>query len=435
MIIDHLNTGLRGGAAIAARRIHESLRAAGAESRFWYSRREGPPPPDESYGQIIWPDERGFSPLRLADRALGRVKRTRLKRTRKKALAGRPSGLDLFSDPRTGWKTSFDSRNPFGTGGRRGDILHLHWIAHSIDYPTFFASLPSNLPIVWTLHDMNPFTGGCHYTTGCRAFETECSHCPQLGWRGEHDLSSEIFHLKRQAMEDKNLHIVADSQWIESQAKSSAILAGAKSFQTIHYGLEVQALIPQDRLKSRNEFELPDDAIVVGFGADSVENHRKGFRELLKAFAQLRTKKRVIGLMFGSGDAMALGESSLEIRSVGFIKDLAKQSQMYSAMDLFVMPSLEEAFGMTGLEAMACGVPVVAFASGGITDYVRPHKTGSLVPVGDVPQLALEIDQMIENPAQRHSRGKSAREMVVQEFSSERKAQDYLRLYGNLLSD
>ncbi len=346
----------------------------------------------------------------------------------KHALEGRPVGFDLFTHPRTGWVTHFDQT------ALQGDVLHLHWVANFIDYPSFFSSIPEGHPVVWTLHDMNPFTGGCHYTSGCEAFCSTCQHCPQLGRRGPNDLSRRAFHTKSLAFRDKNLHIVADSYWLQSQAQRSSLFSHARSFRTIHYGLKVETLAPQSQSAARREFGIPEDRIVIGFGAASVHDRRKGLRELLQALSQLRTQSKVVALVFGGGSLSAEDGDVQEFINVGYVEDLNRQARVFSAMDLFVMPSLEEAFGLTGLEAMACGVPVVAFAAGGITDYVRPEETGLLAKVGDAAELARQMQWMIDHPDERRGMGARARQMVVGEFTFARQAQKYLDLYDSLLS-
>jgi hypothetical protein len=189
MIVHHFNTVVHGGAAIAARRLHAALQASGVDSRFWCGRQDATTSKDPSYALAPWgPGARQHGPIwRRLVAPLGRVfRKWRLKR----ALSGRPEGLDLFSLPRMPLATPLDPRD------LADGIIHLHWIPNLIDYPSFFASLPARQPIVWTLHDMFPFTGGCHYTAGCDAFLTECKNCPQLGLSGDKDLANLSFHVK-----------------------------------------------------------------------------------------------------------------------------------------------------------------------------------------------------------------------------------------------
>ena len=122
-----------------------------------------------------------------------------------------------------------------------------------------------------------------------------------------------------------------------------------------------------------------------------------------------------------------------ELKSVGYIDDPQLQAAFYAAVDIFVMPSLEDNLPQTGLEAMACGTPVIAFDAGGIGDYVRPAQTGLLASVGDVNDLAAHIGWLIDRPEAIRSMGHNARAMVCEEFHCGAESQAYIRLYNQLL--
>jgi glycosyltransferase involved in cell wall biosynthesis len=316
-----------------------------------------------------------------------------------------------------------------------GDVVHLHWVSKLIDYPSFFASVPDDFPIVWTLHDMNAMTGGCHYTMGCEAFTTECRCCPLLGLPGDNDLSRRSFQVKLAALAGKNLHVVANSQWMESQARRSRVLAGARSFRTIHFGLDTQLFSPQDKRAARRALGLTDDRTIVAFGAESIDNLRKGLGQLLQALSLLRDRGQVLGIVFGNGMVPQHSGLSLpELRSVGFVADPARQATLYSAADVFVIPSLQEAFGQTGIEAMACGTPVVGFDTGGIPDFVRPGETGLLARLGDATDLARQIQWLVDHADQAKRMGRAAREVVLDRFTLAHQARQHIELYESLLT-
>jgi glycosyltransferase involved in cell wall biosynthesis len=353
--------------------------------------------------------------------------RRRIRRWRwKRALKGRGPEFDAFTPAEAERLTPFPAEH-------RGDLVHLHWVALFLDWKSFFDSLPDDFPVVWTLHDMQPLSGGCHYAGSCDAYATQCGHCPQLGARGARDLACRSFRVKRDALRGKNLHIVTPSRWLEGEARRSAVLADARSFRTIPYGLDTSVFAPRDRTAVRRVLNLPDEAVVIGFGADSMTTRRKGARELLEALASLYTTQPIVGLAFGTGP-LACGDRRLpEIRQVGFLRDPQLQAAIYSAMDFLVMPSLEDNLPQIGIEAMACGVPVVAFETGGIPDYVRPPETGLLAPVGDAQQLASRIAWLAERRFERNRMGKNARALIVREFAAEKQARRYMELYAELM--
>jgi glycosyltransferase involved in cell wall biosynthesis len=417
MIVNHLNTMLDGGAATAARRLHESLLAAGVRSRFWYSHRanSGDPPPRSS--PLPWP--RGSLPAV--------VRRLQIKWDKLRYINGRSPEFEIFTDARRTVATPFDlCRVP-------GDILQLHWIANWLDYPSFFASIPEEMPIVWTLHDMNPFTGGCHFSSGCEAFSAQCGHCPQLVRKSKNDLSRRSFALKRQSLRRKNLHIVAPSRWLADAARRSHVFSAAQSFRTIPYGLDTETFAPRSPVASRAQLGLPAERLVLAFGAVSLSNGRKGMRALLQALSKLDSTRPWIGIYFGEGDLPMQAIHGNELRGVGYLQNNEQLTTFYSAADLFLLPSLEDNLPQTGLEAMACGTPVVGFDVGGIPDYTRPGQTGLLARAGDAGSLARQIGDLIEQPQSLRRMGENARRLIKREFSQTVEVDGYRQLYHELL--
>jgi hypothetical protein len=250
----HVNSSLGGGAATAARRLHDSLARQGVNSRFWYATGA---PPDPSYV----PCSAGAAAfLRKAWQSV----RLRLMAP---YLWRRAVDREMFSDSR--WML------PMSPRAFDADILHLHWTAEFLNYSTFFGSVAPDFPLVWTLHDMHPFTGGCHYSFGCERFTGACGQCPQLNrLRSETDPSRRNFELKRNALHGRNLHVVADSRWLEGEARRSAIFAQARSFRTIHYGLNTRAFSPKPMAECRRGLRLPEDAFIVCFGSQTLAKER-----------------------------------------------------------------------------------------------------------------------------------------------------------------
>lgn len=417
MNVAHFNTFLHGGAATAARRLHDSLVMSGVQSEFCYLIGE---PPDDSY--VRFPCERGS----VLSGAIRIVKKTLYDRRLNHHLAGRPEGYELFSYSRLPHKTALSALT------KRPSIIHLHWIADFLDYPSFFASVPPSLPIVWTLHDMNPFTGGCHYAETCRRYETNCCYCPQLGIPSSTDLSTDSFLAKCHAVQNKNLHIVGDSHWLEGEARNSAILSNARSFRTIHYGIDIHRFSPRDTMVCRAALGVDPAKAVIAFGAHSVHNKRKGLSLLLSALQSFHDEDNVALLVFGSGGSLPIEPKSVVIKELRFVDSPDLLSIIHSAADVFVIPSLYEAFGQTALEAMACGTPVVGFETGGIPDLIRPGETGLLAKPGDHADLASNIRWMINHPDERIIMGQNARRMVEEEFTLGVQARAYINLYQEL---
>ena len=415
--IAHFNTYLGGGAAVAARRLHGSLVAAGVESRFYHYSGRSPDPTYQALGPV---PGRGVASY-LANQVVLQFNQ-RWDRIR---LHGQPEWVELFTFPRSSCRLRW-SDLPVAP-----DVVHLHWIAGFLDLPTWFASIPRDVPVIWTMHDMNPVTGGCHYAGICRGFERDCGNCPQLARPGNDDFSRRNLDLKCDLLASRNVHLVADSVWLEREARASRAFGNVCSTRTIHYGLDHRVFRPRGRRESRDALGIAHDTFVIAFGAESVSNRRKGLVELLAALRKIDSPN-VMLLTFGR-DRLPDGASGLQTMQVGLVASEDRLANVYSAADLFVLPSLEEAFGQTALEAMACGTPVVGFDVGGVPDMVTPMQTGLLAEPGNAIDLADKIGFMISHPEEARRMGAAARQRVEHRFTLQHQAQAYIELYTDLV--
>ncbi len=432
MLVTHFNSFLRGGASTAAQLLHRGLLDQGIPSRFQYLSGQDI--------QNVEGNSNGFVETRW--RPSGVIKNTgqsvgfRLHRERFKHATGKISpDAEVFTShrgrPHTAWPPI---GHPAEQTGTRQHIVNLHWISKFIDQTSFFRSLPDNLPVVWTLHDMNALTGGCHFAGGCNAFQSGCGNCPQLKLSGDRDASRLAFEIKQQILRNINLNIVAPSRWLLDQARRSPILGHARSFRLIPYGMPTNTLRPVDSHAARQRLGFAEDDFLVAFGAMNLNSRRKGGQELMAALQQLRGVENLKCLVFGGG---ALPEERGELPPmvhVGHVSDAAVRRSVYSAANVFVLPSLEDNLPLTGLEAMACGTPVIGFDTGGIPDYVLPNRTGWLARHGDPNDLAQQIKYAAAlSPEQRQRIGDNARRLMQREFDVKSQAKNYIELYQSLI--
>ncbi|MFP4143866.1 MAG: glycosyltransferase family 4 protein [Phycisphaeraceae bacterium] len=419
MKVLHLNThDITGGATRAVNRLREGLeRLDGVDSRMLVRLRTGQ---DPKVAELGWRD-----PLL---RRVGRCWRRRRIEADLARYAQRDV-FDAFSDDRA-------ATGPDVTAAVRDcDLVHLHWVSNMVDVGHLLRHLPAGMPVVWTMHDMNPFTGGCHYTGGCGRFATGCGGCPQLGSKQARDLSATIWRRKRDAIAGRapeRTHFVAASQWTAGEAGRSGILDGYP-VTMIPYGLDTHVFAPREAGFSRRLLGLPDSARIILFAADLLSNRRKGLAELVEGLASLPGRPNSWLLVSLGAGAPDLSASGVEHLHLGKIDDDRLLSAAYSAADVFVMPSLQEAFGQTTLEAMACAVPVVGFDNGGTPDLVRPGQTGLLAPTGDGRAMAAAIAELLGDEARRRSLGQQARQVAVSEYDLLIQAGRYRELYAALL--
>jgi glycosyltransferase involved in cell wall biosynthesis len=354
---------------------------------------------------------------------------------RRKALArdfaqyrvSRPPGYETFSDDRAPFHNALIAQMP------PCDVVNLHWVAGMVDYTAFFPQMTRATPVVWTLHDMNAFTGGCHYDHHCGRFAGSCGACPQLGSNQEGDLSRAVWERKKQAImaaQAGRLRIVTPSRWLAEEARKSSLLSQVR-VDVIPYGLDLDVFTPRDKAYSRDLLGIPQDARVVLFLADVVDNRRKGFSFLLEALPHC--VKSVDNLLLISlGQKPPQVDGRMPWLHLGSIHDDRLLSAVYSAADLFVLPSFQDNLANTVLEAMACGVPVVSFNAGGTPDMVRPGLTGQLVPAFDVPALGNTIVEMLNAHEARQKMSVHCRRVALEEYSLELQAWRYADLYKSL---
>jgi len=246
------------------------------------------------------------------------------------------------------------------------------------------------------------------------------------------DLSHQIWLRKRQALShlrDDGLQLVGTSRWIAGEARRSSLM-GRFPVTVIPNGLDVRDFAPRDRLFSRDFFDLPRQAKIVLFAADTAATLRKGFGYVAEALKGMAGVDDLLLVSVGGGEPKIDG---VRHRHLGRIKDDRVLSLAYSAADVYAIASLQESFGQTVTEAMACGTPVAAFASGGIVDTVRPGVTGELAPTGDVPALRQAVKNLLNDPARRAMMAGNCRRVVVEEYSLEVQAKAYLALYQSVV--
>lgn len=416
MRIVHVNTTVGGGAARAAQRLCDGLTRAGHESLMYALRRGAPQPMTVHY-----------NPPDSLPAIVGRkLRQKRIARDFAPYATTRPQGYEQFSDDRSEHGRHVLAQMP------RTDVIHLHWVPGFIDYGSFLPAATGIAPIVWTAHDMNPFTGGCHYDDGCGRFSQRCGACPQLGSPDPRDLSTDVWFRKQMALDscDGRLQVVVCSNWMARQARASSLL-GKFPIHVIPLGLDTELFSPRDKSAARNILNIPFGARVLMFAADSVTNRRKGFSLLLDALSGLPEADDVIVVAVG-GDSPPV-VPGVKVIHLGHVGDDRLLAAAYSAADLFVIPSLQEAFGQTALEAMACGTPVVGFNVGGIPDIVRDGQTGVLVPPGDAGALRSAIVRVLQDAPARAAMGRASRERVVQQFTLGAMTNAYVSLYQSLI--
>lgn len=311
---------------------------------------------------------------------------------------------------------------------KEADIIHLHWINGGFINIKHLAKIDK--PIVWTLRDMWPLTGGCHYSMECEKFKTGCGNCEQLRSSSSYDLSKFVLNRKKKYL-PKNMKLVGISNWLSERAKESELF---KEFdiRTISNNIDTSEFFSIDKKIARDILGIKTQKKIVLVGSTSLKDFYKGFGKFQEAVKELDKSKYFL-CFFGNVDKNVAEELDFEYKSFGYINDNISLRLAYSSADVFVAPSLMDAFGKTLAEAMACGTPVVCFDATGPKDIVTHKVDGYKAKPFESKDLACGIEWVLNAP-NYDELCVNAREKVVREFDSKVVAGKYVELYEEVLN-
>lgn len=398
-----------GGAAIATHRLHKALQRGGVQSEMLVLRKVTSDPTVHRLASRL-------NRWRRIPRRLGARRHSSLLSRNPRASESGYWSLNLYDYPIAA------AINAFGA-----DIAHLNWVGDNFLPIDEVARIKA--PIVWTLHDMWAFSGGCHTAYDCLNFQTGCGNCPQLVNSGPADISARVNRKKQRAWSNTPMTVVCPSRWLADCARSSAVF-NKNAIEVIGYTFDPGVFKPIDPAVARRAFNLPPDKQLVLFGAiGGTSDAHKGFRFLREALGGLAEDANIELVTFGGEPSLDLG-LSLPCHQIGALRDEVSISLLYSACDLYVLPSLQENLPNTIIEALACGTPCVSFAGSGTKDLVQHKQNGYLARLRDSDDLLTGIKWAL---AQTWSRNE-LHEWIVERHKGEFICDQYRRLYQSLLA-
>jgi len=315
------------------------------------------------------------------------------------------------------------------------DVLHLHWINQGFQSINNLIRLSRlGKPVVWTLHDMWAFTGGCHYAGDCDHFTHQCGHCWMLKKPRARDISNKGWKRKMHLFSDKDsIVFITCSNWLAGVARKSSLLEGYR-IEAIPNPIDTNIFAPQNDKVDRIKWTLPADKKIILFGAANIADRRKGLIYLVEALELLKKEygTEVEIVIFGKNKAFDMDLLPYKVHQMGVVTSQDKLAELYSLADVFVTPAVEDNLPNTVMEALSCGTPVVAFNTGGIPDMVDHLKNGYLAEYKSAVDLAAGISFVL-NEANAVELSKNARNKVLQNFTNEIVAQKYMAVYQSLL--
>jgi len=403
-----------GGAGVAAARLHQALRKAGVNSHLMVSEisQAGPGLQTTAWADSTWKARKAWGNFvleRLSFLPFEKDKSVRF------AFSPAAAGADITDHPLV----------------KQASIIHLHWINFG------FLSLKSleklfalGKPIVWTLHDMWTFTGGCHYNRGCERYLSHCRYCPYLKKPGEYDIAFTQFEQKQNFYQNAPLTLVSPSRWLDSRVQKAALTAGKPS-KAIPNCIDTDFFKPGNPTEARKAFGLPDDKKLLLFAGANTQDPRKGFAYFQEAMHHPGLADAEV-VILGKGKPENFRDMPVKTHFLGKISDPNRMVLAYNAADALIVPSLEDNLPNTIMEAMACGTPVVGFETGGIPEMIGHLESGFIATSRSASSLSEGIQWVLaHNGAGAVSA--SARRKVLQDYSEEVVARQYSQLYDSLL--
>lgn len=306
---------------------------------------------------------------------------------------------------------------------RNADIIHLHWInqgglsLHNIEQ---LQSLGK--PIVWTMHDMWPFTGICHYAYECAAYETQCIQCPQ----NADILAKNTFNAKGAIWH--KMHFVGCSEWITSLARKSHLTTD-RMVCSIPNPIDTTLFTPLSKREARIRLGLEPNGKYILFGAMNTTSAIKGFQYLREA-DKLISSNEVQYLVFGKNAENVVSQLSRKGISLGYVNDEQQKALIYSAADVFITPSQADNLPNMIMESMACGTPCVGFQIGGIPEMIDHQVNGYVARYRDAADFAEGIKWVL---ASGDDLGVAARQKVEKIYSEQIVAKQFIELYKSIL--
>ncbi|MGB0238022.1 MAG: glycosyltransferase family 4 protein [Cycloclasticus sp.] len=403
------SSDIKGGAARAAYRLHQALLASGVDSQMLVNTKLSDDFSVVGQGSNIG---KGFTFLRqILDRFPVSFYKHRSQ-----------TYFSPNSVPFSGLVERINAINP--------DVVHLHWVNKAMLSLSDIAKIKA--PIVWSLHDMWAFTGGCHYDEECGAYKKECGGCKVLGSVKRNDLSRRIFNKKRSSYaKHKNLTVVGLSKWLAGCASNSTLFKN-NNVICLPNPIDASVYSPLDKRVARDLLNLPKDRQLVLFGAmDATSDPRKGYKELCEALHKLEGKNFEL-VVFGSSQPEIGQGFKFKTHYLGQLHDDVTLRAVYSAADVMVVPSLQENLSNAIMESLACATPVVGFEIGGNGDMIEHEINGYLAKPYDTADLASGIEWIL-NASNYSELSANARNKVLTEFDNAVVAKRYVALYESVL--
>lgn len=403
--IVHISTSKNGGAGIAAFRIHEALNKTNQVESHFLQKDKNASNEDEKIDYVsVYKPSLIFRILRKLQ-LIDYPENSRLR----KFVKIHSSNFEIATFPTSSYRIE---EHPLV---KEADIIHLHWVADFLNYPTFFSKI--NKPIIWTLHDMNPFQGIFHYKND------ELNNSNDLG-----KIDEKFKNLKNKYIQrNKNVNILTLCNWMNQHSINSKVFNKSNHY-IIPNLINFEQYPILDRKIEKQKHGIDNGLKTLLFIAQDINNPRKGFDLLVEALKTIKTNINIITIG-GEKSQLPNNYNHLHFKNISNIDEL---NSLYSASDLTLLTSREDNLPNVMLESFANGTPVISFRTGGMQDWIKENETGFLIEAFKTEELSSKLSFFTENESPFKS--SEIYQYAKDNFSIEKRLSEYITLYKNILS-
>lgn len=276
------------------------------------------------------------------------------------------------------------------------DIIYIHWTAGFLSRSNIEDLANLGKPIFMFMHDMWPFTGGCHHSMECSGYTVDCKRC-KMFTRKNHSVNHQLLSKAKTYSKYDNIYFISPSNWMADCARKSFPLREKLVF-VIPNIVDEKVFKPLNKEVVRDILNLPQDKTIITFGCQAGQkNPFKGWDYLEKAINQI-SRDNILIMIYGSGYSQeTVDKVKYPIKFMGWVNDETLLALICNAADLFVTPSLCENYSLVVLENVLCKTPVVGFNTTGVPELVITDDTGYLAKFKDSEDLARGIEYVIDN--------------------------------------
>lgn len=315
---------------------------------------------------------------------------------------------------------------------QEADIVHYHLIFNYFMSLYSFKKLAQLKRTVWTLHDPWAMTGHCVYPVDCQGWLTGCENCPHLDRYAplKEDNASSIWNIKKDIYKNLDIDIVVASQWIYDMVKKSPLTRHFERVHLIPFGLDLELFKKRrNKVEIKKKLGIDKDNFVIMFRQ---AQEWKGVLEIKEMLEKLYSKKPITILTVGETGMLNELKDKYQIIEYEWVNDNDFLVELYSVSDLFLMPSVAEAFGLMAIEAMACSLPVIVFEGTSLPSVTFSPQCGIALNRGDTNSFVNTVLRLISSPEECLKRGKIGRKLVEENYNVEEYNKKIIKLYDEI---